>query len=100
MPAFSAALFKNERKDSDRQPDFTGLGDITKEDFMAIADAVTSGAFNATEDGKIKLRVAGWRRESKGGKSYISLQLSIDDFKPKQAVNGEPAKGTPAGDLF
>lgn len=100
MPAFSAALFKNERKDNDRQPDFTGIGDITKEDFMAIADAVTSGAFNATEDGKIKLRVAGWRRESRNGKSYINLQLSIDDFKPKQTLNGESPKAASTEDLF
>ena len=100
MPAFSAALFKNERKDNDRQPDFTGIGDITKEDFMAIADAVTSGAFNATEDGKIKLRVAGWRRESRNGKSYISLQLSIDDYKPKQSSGSEPIKVVLTEDLF
>jgi hypothetical protein len=80
MPAFSSSLFKNERKESEKQPDFTGPGNISKEDFLAIYDQVMAGKHNSEDNGDIKLRVAGWKRESKGGRAYISLLLSIDDY--------------------
>lgn len=80
MPSINASLFKNTRKETDRQPDFTGPGNVSKEDFMAIADAVTSGKFNADDNGNIKIRVAGWKKEAKSGVSYISLAISVDDY--------------------
>lgn len=97
MPAFNASLFKNDRKETDKQPDFTGPGSISKEDFMAIADAVTSGKFNADDRGSIKLRVAGWKKESAGGKAYISLSLQIDDY---QASTPAPSPAPKSDDLF
>lgn len=90
MPSFSASLFKNDRKETEKQPDFTGPGSISKEDFMAIADAITAGKCNFDDRGQIKLRIAGWKRESSGGKSYISLQLSVDDYQA--AAKPAPAK--------
>lgn len=81
MPNFSASLFKNDRKETEKQPDFTGPGSISKEDFMAIADAITAGKCNFDDKGQIKLRVAGWKRESSGGRAYISLSLSVDDYQ-------------------
>jgi hypothetical protein len=92
MPAFSASLFKNDRKESERQPDFTGPGNVSKEDFMAIADAVTSGRIKTDDRGDVQLRIAGWKRESKGGRSYISLQLSLDDY----GLDAAPAKAAAA----
>ena len=92
MPAFSAALFKNERKETDKQPDFTGPGSISKEDFMKIADIITGDGANLNDKGEIKLRVAGWRRESSNGKAYISLSLQIDDYKPDSAPAAKPVK--------
>lgn len=97
MPAFSASLFKNDRKEADKQPDFTGPGSVSKEDFMAIADAITGGKAQVNERGEIKLRVAGWKRESNAGKPYISLQLQVDDYQPKAAP--APTSST-ANDLF
>lgn len=81
MPSFSASLFKNDRKETEKQPDYTGPGSVSKEDFMAIADAITAGKCNFDDRGQIKLRIAGWKHESSSGKSYISLQLRVDDYQ-------------------
>lgn len=96
MPAFSASLFVNDRKETEKQPDFTGPGSVSKEDFMAIADAITGGKAQLNDRGEIKLRIAGWRRESAGGKKYISVQLQVDDYQPNAAPAAKPAKD----DLF
>ena len=98
MPAFNSSLFKNERKERDNQPDFTGPGQITKADFMAMYDQVIANQYNEDDEGRIKVRVAGWKKQSKSGKAYISLSLSIDDY----GVEAKPA-ATPSsteGDLF
>jgi len=80
MPAFNSSLFKNERKERENQPDYTGPGQITKEDFLAIYDQVMANRYNTDDEGRIKVRVAGWKKQSKTGKTYISLSLSIDDY--------------------
>ena len=99
MPAFNASLFQNDRKESDKQPDFTGPGSISKEDFLTIYDQVMSGGYNEGRDGEIKLRVAGWRRESSAGKKYISLLLSVDDYNvEKTATTAKPV--TITDDIF
>ena len=99
MPNLNASLFKNTRKENDRQPDFTGPGSVTKEDFMLIADAITAGKFNTGDDGSIKLRVAGWRKNSKSGVNYISLSISVDDYvKPGPAPASSAIKE--AEDIF
>ena len=85
MPAFNSSLFKNERKERDNQPDFTGPGQLTKEDFLAIYDQVMANQYNTDEEGRIKVRVAGWKKQSKSGKAYISLSLSIVEAKPAAA---------------
>lgn len=92
MPSINASLFKNTRKETDRQPDFTGPGNVSKEDFMAIADAVTSGKFNADDNGNIKIRVAGWKKEAKSGVSYISLAISVDDYGVTESATVTSAK--------
>ncbi len=98
MPSLNASLFKNNRKESDRQPDFTGPGSVSKEDFMAIADQVTAGKFNADDQGNIKIRVAGWKKESRSGVSYISLAISVDDYNLEGSVPTASAKTS--DDLF
>ena len=98
MPAFSSSLFKNDRKESEKQPDFTGPGNISKEDFLAIYDQVMAGKHNSEDNGDIKLRVAGWKRESKAGRSYISLLLSVDDYQVDGAPT--PVKASKSEDLF
>ena len=98
MPQLNASLFKNSRKETEKQPDFTGPGQVTKEDFMAIADAITAGNANFNEDGSIKLRVAGWKRQGKSGVNYISLSIQVDDYNVQKSA---PAKSTTTDeDLF
>ena len=80
MPSFNASLFKNDRKERDNQPDFTGPGTIAKEDLMAIVDMVTKEEVNFDDNGNAKIRVAGWKKQSKSGLSYISLAISPDDY--------------------
>ena len=98
MPAINSSLFKNERKERDNQPDFTGPGQITKADFMAMYDQVIANQYNEDDEGRIKVRVAGWKKQSKSGKTYISLSLSIDDY----GVEAKPAAAPSSaeGDLF
>ena len=98
MPAFNSSLFKNERKERDNQPDFTGPGQITKEDFLAIYDQVMADQYNTDDEGRINVRVAGWKKQSKSGKSYISLSLSIDDYGVETKPAAAPSSAE--GDLF
>ena len=99
-PAFSAALFKNERKETETQPDFTGPGSISHADAAIIAKAITDGTAQLTDDGQIKVRVAGWRKKSQGGKDYISLSLSLDDYVPGNKPAAPAASAPSAADLF
>ena len=50
----SGALFKNNRKEKDTQPDMTGVLDVEGTDY----------------------RVSAWSNESKKGESYLSLKIS------------------------
>lgn len=57
----SGALFRNERKETEKQPDYTGECEVRGE----------------------KLRISAWLRESKNGKKYMSLAFS----EPYQGEN-------------
>lgn len=98
MPSLNASLFKNDRKEKEQQPDFTGPGSVSKEDFLKIADIVTGGKFNADDNGNIKLRVAGWKKTAKSGVSYISLAISVDDYNLQPAP--APSAVKEAEDIF
>lgn len=56
-------LFQNERKQSEKSPDYTGTINV---------------------NGK-ELRIAGWKRLSKNNKPFLSL--SISEQQPKQSQN-------------
>lgn len=101
MSRFNAALFKNDKKQSANQPDFSGPGNISKEDFMAIADAITSGRFKADEKGHIVMKIAAWKKQSAGGKSYLSVSLSVDDYGlPVQTTATTVPAATEEDDIF
>lgn len=66
--SLSGALFKNDRKTADNQPDYTGTLDLDK-------------------DGTQKLRVAGWIRPGKdGAEDWVSLSFEVPQAKEAQAA--------------
>ncbi len=98
MPAINCSMFKNDRKERDNQPDFTGPGQVTKEDLLSMLDQVTKGQFNADQEGRVKVRIAGWKKTAASGKAYISLSVQIDDY----GIEAQPVAATSdtAADLF
>lgn len=70
----NGSLFRNDFKEEDRQPDFTG-------DCVIIDD-------NGKE---IERRVAGWNNPPKDGKKgYMSLRFSKkEDYQPSSPVGAE-----------
>ena len=95
-PAINASLFKNERKDSPNQPDFTGPGSVTPDNLKALYEAALGGQAVFDDNGSIKIRVAGWKKESASGKTYISLSIQLEQPRPE----AKPAAKTSSGDLF
>jgi hypothetical protein len=67
----NGALFGNERKTNDRQPDYTGTLDFDREVVMDLYNQLQSG----TEQPKASL--SGWRKTSKSGKPFLSLKASV-----------------------
>jgi uncharacterized protein (DUF736 family) len=71
----SGALFQNEKKEKETQPDFTGKINI---------------------DG-VEKRLAGWKKESKNGKKFLSLKIS--DFTGSNN-NANNNNNTSSNDAF
>ena len=68
-PDNSGALFRNDRKETDKQPDYTG-------------EARIEG---------VEYRLSAWLNESKNGKKYMGLRLTAkDDMPGQQAPTAEP----------
>lgn len=65
-------LFKNDRKETDQQPDYTGKVNVQGEE----------------------KRLAGWIRQSKAGKTFLSLSIS-DPLPPQETA---PAPAQPQAD--
>jgi uncharacterized protein (DUF736 family) len=57
------ALFKNERRKTDKHPDYFGTIDVEGTEY----------------------RLAGWVRESKRGKKFLSLAITPLDDQPRRA---------------
>ena len=68
-PDNSGALFRNDRKEKETQPDYTG-------------EARIEG---------VEYRLSAWLNESKNGKKYMGLKLTAKDDMPRQqAPAAEP----------
>jgi len=66
----TGSLFANKEKKSPQSPDYQG--DI-------LIDLATLEA----SKGVVKVRIAGWKKQSASGLTYLSL--AVDTFKPKAA---------------
>jgi hypothetical protein len=66
----TGSLFANKEKKSPQSPDYQG--DI-------LIDLATLEA----SKGVVKVRIAGWKKQSASGLTYLSL--AVDTFKPKSA---------------
>lgn len=64
----SGVLFRNEKKQQEKQPDYTGTITVLSE----------------------KWRLAGWIKKSKAGQSYLSLAVSPFVAPERPKVNKEP----------
>lgn len=63
-------LFSQDVKKSEKAPDYTGEIILTLRDFTVETD------------GTIKVRLAGWKRKTKTGKTFLSLRG--EQNKPQQ----------------
>lgn len=72
----SGVLFKNNKKDSDKHPDYTGKIDV---------------------NGK-ELQIAAWIRDSKNGTKFMSLKVSEPRDFDQRPANEQPAPQAPSGD--
>ncbi len=86
----SGVLFSNDRKQSERQPDYTGSIEIDQETVLDLYNQLNSGVANP------KANLAGWRKTSKGGKNFLSLKAGIlrerQDQGGYQRRNSAPAQ--------
>jgi uncharacterized protein (DUF736 family) len=66
------ALFKNDRKETDKHPDYKGTINVAEDDYWLSA----------------------WLKKDKNGKTYMSLSV-----QPKQASQSEPAEKPAAAEF-
>lgn len=80
----SGALFANDRKQSDKAPDWKGDVELSVDLLKKLAVEVKAG-------NPAKLSIAGWNRAAKNGKTFISLKFSIP-YVAQQPTQAAPAK--------
>lgn len=78
MPDYppSGALFTNTRKTSDKHPDYTGSLEISMDVLKVLVEQAKSGQ-------SIKMDIAGWKKTSKAGKTFLSI-LANKPYEKKQ----------------
>lgn len=67
----SGSLFVNKRKEKPNQPDYNG-------DVLIDVNALT------VENGMAKIRIAGWKKSTRDGGSFLSLAFSQPEPKQQQ----------------
>lgn len=76
---FSAnfSLFPAKEKKSEKSPDYTGTIEIPASELDALRAHLSSTPENNWKDEPvIKVRIAGWKAQSKGGLNYINGKVS------------------------
>jgi len=90
----SFSLFPSKEKKSERSPDFSGTIEVSVDQIDAlVAHLGTAPEANYKGDNVVKLRIAGWNAESKGGMKYINGKISTPMQQQQQST-------ADASDLF
>jgi len=87
----SGVLFSNNKKKTEKQPDFTGDLELSDEVVNDLVDQMSRGIT------KPKLSMAGWKKVSRNGLHFMSLVGSVPREKPQNSYdstnNNDPAPG-------
>ena len=77
MASFS--LFRVNEKRSENSPDYSGGVEVLEQDVAELIEHLKSGAREEDYQGRsvVKLRIAAWLKESKGGKKYMGGSISV-----------------------
>ena len=82
----SFSLFPTQEKRSERSPDYSGSIEIPVADIDALVAYLGSQPeANWRDEPVVKLRIAGWKATSKGGKGYLNGKISIPQDQRQQA---------------
>jgi len=86
----SFSLFPTQEKRSERSPDYSGSIEIPVADIDAlVAHLGSQPEANWRDEPVVKLRIAGWKATSKGGKSYVNGKISIPQDQQQQQATDE-----------
>ena len=84
-------LFSNNKKKTEKQPDFTGELELSDEVVNDLVDQMSRGIT------KPKLSMAGWKKVSRNGLNFMSLVGSVPREKPQNSYdstnNNNPGSG-------
>ena len=82
----SGAIFINDRKTKDSQPDLTGSLLLEGIDPTSVSTELADLLRKEAPQflGEIKYRLASWKKESKTGKKFISISASIPEEEQAQ----------------
>ena len=82
----SFSLFPTQEKRSERSPDYSGSIEIPVADIDAlVAHLGTQPESNWKDEPVVKLRIAGWKAQSQGGKNYLNGKISVPMQQQQQA---------------
>ena len=76
----SGILFQNDRKQNERQPDYTGNIEMDHETVTDLWNQLQEGVQNP------KANLVGWRKVSKNGKPFLSLRSDL--LRERKESNG------------
>lgn len=76
------ALFANSRKTKETQPDYRGNLEISKDLLKVLIEQAKAGE-------KINMDIAGWKKTSKTGNSFLSLKADKPYVKDAPAAKDE-----------
>ena len=78
----SGVLFSNNKKKTEKQPDFTGDLELSDEVVNDLVDQMSRGIT------KPKLSLAGWKKVSRKGLNFMSLVGSVQRERSQNSYDG------------